>query len=116
MIKFSVPVQDTVSLHNLYINLRNTGKYPRSNLFLFIHTVSPLGSTFRDTFEIKLADDQGRWYGRGFGGIWTHQVLYRKNVKFPYKGVYRFELEQAMRKKVLPGIVDVGIRLERIKD
>jgi gliding motility-associated lipoprotein GldH len=32
---------------------------------------------------------------------------------FPHKGIYRFELEQAMRVKELKGIRDVGIRIEK---
>lgn len=114
IIIFNVQITDTVSLHNIYINLRNTGEYPMSNIFIFVKTISPLGFFVKDTFEIILADDKGKWNGKGFGNLWSNQVLYKKYVKFPYPGKYTFQYEHAMRIEKLPGIVDVGLKIEQI--
>ncbi len=113
-VHFEVNIMDTLHPCNIYVNIRNTGRYPKSNLFLFIETASPLGYSVRDTFEIVMADKRGKWYGKGFGDVWSHQVLYKKNVRFPYTGFYHFTLEQAMRVKKLPGIVDVGLKIEKV--
>ncbi len=110
---FEVEITDTLNAHNLLINLRNTGEYPRSNLFLFISATSPGGAFTRDTLELVLADPSGRWKGRGFGSIWQNRFFYRKNVRFPERGKYTFEVEQAMRIDDLRGIVDVGLRIEK---
>ena len=111
--EFEVEISDTVSLHNLYINLRNTGEYPRSNIFLFVSASAPGGAFNRDTLELSLADPSGKWQGRGYGSIWQNRFLYRQNVRFAQKGVYRFSIEQAMRIEDLPGITDVGILIEK---
>ena len=110
---FEVEITDTLNAHNLLINLRNTGEYPRSNLFLFISATSPRGAFTRDTLELVLAEPSGRWKGRGFGSVWQNRFFYRQNVRFPERGIYTFEVEQAMRIDDLPGILDVGLRIER---
>ena len=110
---FDVPVTDTLSINNIYINIRHTSLYLYRNLFLFINTTAPSGASIRDTFEITLADEKGKWLGSGLGDIWDNQILYKRNVQFPFSGTYRFELEQAMRRENLPFIMDVGLRIER---
>ncbi len=109
---FDVKIEDTLTPHNLLINIRNTGEYPRSNLFLFISVTSPGGSHTRDTLELILAEPSGRWKGRGFGSIWQNRFYYRQNVLFPERGTYTFEIEQAMRIEDISGIMDVGLRVE----
>jgi gliding motility-associated lipoprotein GldH len=115
IIQFEVPVEDTLSLHNLYVNVRNTSLYPTSNLHLFIKTTAPSGHAVIDTFEVILADSRGRWLGSGLGDIWDLQQPYKSNVRFAQEGNYLFEYEQAMRVKQLPFVLDVGLRVEKIK-
>jgi gliding motility-associated lipoprotein GldH len=110
---FDVEISDTLNPHNLLINLRNTGEYPNSNIFLFISATSPGGAFIRDTIELVLAEPSGKWKGRGFGSIWQNQFTYRQNIRFREEGIYRFKVEQAMRNEELPGITDVGLRIER---
>ena len=106
-------IPDTVSGYNVYINLRNASHYPFSNIFLFLNTVFPDGKIDRDTLEIMLAGPDGKWLGSGLGDIWDNRVLFKKNVSFPQKGEYRFELVHAMRLDPLPGIMDAGMRIEK---
>ena len=107
-------IQDTVNPHNVYINLRNASHYPFSNIFLFMNTTFPDGKLDRDTLEIKLAGADGKWLGDGLGDIWDNRILFKHNVAFPQVGEYRFELIQAMRLDPLPGIMDVGMRVEKV--
>jgi gliding motility-associated lipoprotein GldH len=111
--QFQVEVKDTISSHNIYVNIRNTTDYSNSNLFLFITTTSPAGFTKLDTLECFLADEQGKWLGKGFGYIRDNRILYKRNIRFPLKGSYKFDLKQAMRTEELKGIASVGIRVER---
>ena len=112
---FEVIVQDTITPYNLYINIRNTGLYPFSNLYLFITTTAPSGHSVKDTVEIILADEKGKWLGEGLGDIWDLQRLYKQNVRFAQKGLYMFEYEQAMRMEKLPFILDAGLRVEKAR-
>lgn len=112
---FLVNITDTVGAHNVYLNIRNAGFYPFSNLFLFINTHFPQGQIDRDTVELTLASPDGKWLGDGLGDIYDNRILFHRNVRFPQAGEYRFELNQAMRLNPLPGIMDAGIRIEKVK-
>lgn len=113
--RFEVPINDTLSIHSVYVTLRNDSSYPFSNVYLFVTTVAPSGAYVCDTMECILADDSGRWLGKGFAKYWDSRFAMRKNVKFPEKGIYNFTIQQGMRQEELPGIHDVGIRVERVK-
>ena len=112
-VTFEVQIEDTLSMHDLYINVRNTSLYPMRNLFLFVRTTAPSGHAVTDTVEIILADEKGRWYGSGLGDIWDLSQLYKQNIRFAQKGTYSFSCEQAMRTENLPFILDVGLRIEK---
>jgi len=89
------------------------GGYKLSNLFVFFTTRAPSGKMERDTVELTLADESGKWLGDGMGDIWDNRILFKNRFRFPEKGIYAFRLEQAMRYDILPQIMDVGIRIER---
>ncbi len=112
--KFETEIPDTSNGYNVYLNLRNAGNYPYSNVFLFVNTYFPNGTIDKDTVEIMLASPEGKWMGRGLGDIWDNRILFKRNVTFPGKGKYRFEISQAMRLNPLPGITDAGMRIEKV--
>lgn len=112
-LQYQVQITDTLLPHNVYINVRNAGMYPFSNLFMFLTTRFPQGQIDRDTLEIILATPEGKWMGDGLGDIWDNRVLLKSGVRFPQAGEYVFELTQAMRMDPLPGIMDAGIRIEK---
>lgn len=113
VVKLEAEITDSITPYNIYINVRNAGGYQFSNLFVFLTTHTPSGLTARDTVEITLADESGKWLGDGLGDIWDNRVLFRSNFRFPEKGLYKFELEQAMRIDPLPQIMDIGLRIEK---
>lgn len=111
-LKYEVEITDNTEAYNLFFNVRNSGKYNYSNLFVFFKSISPSGMERIDTIEVKLCDDRGKWLGKGLGDLWDTKVEVRKNIVFPEKGKYIFEVEQAMREEVLEYISDIGIRIE----
>lgn len=114
IVRFEVNITDTLTPHNLYVDIRNSGKYEMANLWLFIRTISPQGIEILDTLQCVLADEDGRWRGSGLGDIFDLQIPFKSSVVFPYSGIYVFEYEQGMRTSVLSGIRDMGLRIERV--
>ena len=110
---FEVDMNDTLSLHELHLVLRNNTDYPYSNFFLFLNIRFPDNTLFRDTIECMLADRRGRWTGKGFGSLKTNQFLFRDDVWFPQSGTYTFSFRHGMREPKIQGISDVGIRIDR---
>ena len=101
--------KDTFLFH---VNIADT-IHAHSNIYLFITTYAPNGNFLKDTFDITLADKSGKWLGQGAGNIFSLQVPYKKNVRFPYRGIYLFEIQHAMWNENLHGIADIGIRVEK---
>lgn len=113
--RFDVVIEDSISVFNYYLNLRHTTEYRYSNLFVFMQTTYPNGNISRDTIEFVLADKSGKWFGKGWGEIKDNSVLLVEGIKFPLKGPYTFQIQQAMRVDTLKGISNVGIRIENLK-
>lgn len=110
---FNIEIKDTLALHSMYIDVRNTTDYSYSNLFIFLDIEFPDGRILRDTLECVLADRRGQWTGRGFGALRFNRFLFRDDVWFPASGMYVFRLTHGMREETLSGITDAGIRIER---
>jgi gliding motility-associated lipoprotein GldH len=110
---FHVSLSDSSQAYNIYISVRHTGKFEFSNLYLFVTAHSPNGNSIRDTVEITLADERGKWLGKGAASVYTTYCLYRNNIRFPLHGIYTFDIEQAMWIKDLKNVNDVGLRIEK---
>ncbi len=122
VLKFEIPVQDTLNIYNLFINLRNTKEYRYSNLFLITQMTFPDKSKVIDTLEYEMTDAEGHFLGSGFSDIKENKLFYKKNARFQEPGIYLFQVEQAMRKRsevegiqLLLGVSDVGISIEKIE-
>jgi len=111
---YNVDITDTGKPYNLYINIRNSGMYSYSNLYLFIKTRFPDSTYFLDTVECVLADETGKWLGKGTGNVIFNRIPYKMNFRFPQKGNYAFYIEQGMRVTELSDIMDVGLRIEEV--
>lgn len=109
---FKVSVTDTIKSNNLSFILRTGSDYPFRNIFLFVTATSPEGKILTDTLQYVLADDKGKWYGRGFGDIHELDLPYKSNIFFPSKGEYTFKIQHGMRIENLPGVYDIGFRIE----
>jgi len=110
-----VNIQDTLSANNVFLNIRHSNDYPYRNMFMFISITDPSGQFKKDTVEVFLADEKGKWFGSGIGDVFQNKIPLLVNVRFQHQGVYTFEIEQAMRQNQLPGVLDIGLRIEKVK-
>jgi gliding motility-associated lipoprotein GldH len=112
---FKVPITDTLYSNNVFFTIRNGSSYPFRNIYLFVTTISPDGKKITDTLQYNLADEKGKWYGKGFGDIHELNLPYKSNVYFPLKGTYEFKIQHGMRVENLKGVYDFGLRIEKIR-
>jgi gliding motility-associated lipoprotein GldH len=110
---FEIEITDTLSLNNIYLQVRHSTDYPLSNLYMFVNVKGPHGQFRRDTVNMILATPEGKWTGKGVGHLRELRLLYMSQTRFVMPGLYNFSIEQAMRKAELP-VTDVGVRIERI--
>jgi gliding motility-associated lipoprotein GldH len=110
---FRFDITDTLSKHEFFIDLRHDQTYPFSNLYLFVDFDFPNGRQRRDTVLCELADARGAWLGTGSGPVVDHRIGFLSATAFPLSGAYEISVAHAMRRDPLPGVLDVGFRLER---
>ena len=113
---FVFNITDTVVQYNLYIVLRHTDVYRYNNIWLNIGTQSPGDSMRTQRFELQLGSDQHGWEGAGMDDIWeVRKPLTKGPFKFNKSGDYKFSVAQIMRENPLPGIMSVGVRVEKTR-
>ena len=98
------------------MNFRHGGDYPYQNIYLFIKSKSPSGKIAKDTAQMILANNKGRWMGKGIGDIFDYQFRFKQGPLFPEKGEYYFEIEQAMREENLDKVTDIGISVKKVNE
>ncbi len=113
---FDFIIKDTTASYNLYIVLRHTDAYRYNNIWLNVGTQSPGDSTRYQKFELQLGSDAKGWEGTGMDDIWELRKLITNGpVKFNKAGNYHFSVAQIMRENPLPNIMNIGIRVEKVK-
>ena len=111
--EFEFEIEDTEESYNLDLMIRNASFYPYNNIWVFIHQTDPNGLLDVDTLEIKLADEAGKWLGDGMGDLWDNKVPWKINYHFEKSGKYSYRVEHAMRTEKVPGILDLGLSVEK---
>ena len=92
LINFELTNLDTSFNYKVFLNIRHGVEYKYQNIFMFSKT-----DYNKDTLEIYLCDNAGKWYGKGWGDIKevtvdisninNNKIISSSNVSF----------EQAMR-------------------
>jgi gliding motility-associated lipoprotein GldH len=113
---FDFAINDTSTMYNLFIVLRHTDAYRYNNIWLNVGTQSPGDSTRFQRFDLQLGNDATGWEGTGMGDIWELRKSITKGpFKFNKAGNYKFVISQVMRENPLPGIMSVGVRVEKVR-
>ena len=109
-------ITDTVSSYNIFFVVRHTDAFHFNNLWVKLKSTAPGGSiSTTQQFDLPLASQTG-WTGTGMDDVFEHRILlYRRPVKFLRQGDYSIILEQVMRENPLEEIMNVGVRLEKVK-
>lgn len=120
-VTFNFSFQDTISPKNLFIHLRNTSDYPYSNIYVITTLIFPDETKIIDTLQYEMADNSGKFLGKGIADAKESKLFYKEQKIFPKAGNYKLQIRQAMRKngevdplKKLIGIQDIGFSIEKI--
>ena len=103
---------DTVVRGNLSLSVSHTNDYYYSNLYLEV-TVSDSLTACCDTVALPLADDFGRWNGRGIGTDFQYTRILGKDITL--RRPVSIAVRHIMRDDCLSGIEQVGISFEASK-
>lgn len=109
---FKVPVEDTTYRFKFSISLRTTTEYAYSNLWVYILSTAPDGSTSKVAQKLPLARPDGSWIGNESGTVVQTEVSFAAK-HFPLKGDYKFELLNATQQESLDHVLDIGLRIKK---
>lgn len=111
---FQFPLADSIpTTLRLFAEVRNRTDYPYQNLHLVIsHNLQDSTVWRTDTVTVSLADSTGKWKGNGWGSIYQSEVFIR-SVRPLHPANYTIRIMNGMKDEKLPGLNDIGIRIER---
>jgi gliding motility-associated lipoprotein GldH len=116
-LKFKFKITDATQRYHIFYNLRNTIKYPYSNLYLTYYLEDSKGKVVSTELQnISLFDaKRGKPFGDGLGDTFSHRlpIPVFQRYKFPKADTYTIRIVQYMRDNPLKGILTVGIRIEK---
>lgn len=110
----SFDITDTSSLYNVYVVVRHKNAYRFNNIWVKGTVLQPGDTTLRSRqYELRLANDETGWLGKGMDDIFEHRILIQQRTRFARPGEYRFTLEHTMRDDPLKHVMDIGLRIEK---
>lgn len=122
IVKFEINFEDTNRLYNLDFSIRHNTSYPYQNIIFFTHHFFNNQKMSTDTFNIDLAQKDGRWYGSGKSDIRELNAVNYSSNQLYKKGLHTFKLELAMRENnnlkidKLPHVSSISIYVTEINE
>ena len=114
--EISFAINDTVSLYDVYVVLRHTDAYNYNNIWIKATVQQPGEASGKSQqYDLTLATNDKGWLGSAMDDIYEHRVLIQPQTKFIKPGEYHFTVEQLMREDPLKHVLNVGIRVEKVK-
>ena len=116
VIDFTIQPEDTSSRYNVYLVLRHTDAYNFNNIWIKATVLQPGDTTVHsERYDLLLATNDKGWLGSGMDDIYEHRVQIQQQTRFARPGKYSITLEQIMREDPLKHILNVGVRIEKVK-
>jgi gliding motility-associated lipoprotein GldH len=114
--EISFEVSDTTSLYNIYAVIRHTDAYRYNNIYMNVSFQVPGDTLRKQRLDLRLATDDKGWLASGMDDIFEHRILItREPQRLTKAGIYKFTLENIMREDPLQHVMNVGIRVEKVK-
>lgn len=111
--RFDFSIEHPEKSHDLIANIRYNADYPFRNLYVTWVLADSSGNTLEtEMVNIRLFDEKtGRPLQKGISDLSFVQEPFMQGYRFPYAGKYSITMQQFMRRKSLPGIYSVGLRV-----
>jgi gliding motility-associated lipoprotein GldH len=111
---FTFEISDTTALYNVMFVIRHTDAYNYNNIWVKMQMKGP-GDSASIRREFVLANSAQGWLGSGIDDIYEHRIPFSARPAPLHKGVYTFTLQQDMREDPLDNVLNVGIRVQKVK-
>lgn len=112
--EFDFAIKDTTALYKVFFVIRHTEKYRYNNIWINLYSQPPGDTLHKAQYEMQLATNDKGWLATGMGDIYEHRKELTRPVRLK-TGTYKLKLENIMREDPLQHVLNVGIRIEKIK-
>ena len=112
-LEFVVPVEETEITYDIYIVLRHLPEFPHKQIPIHLTFFSPSGEFRTADHLLALNDDEGNSLSICVGDFCDVSILVREGFRFSEPGIYNFKIENKWKKVDLPGIMEVGLLVEK---
>jgi len=118
-VQFEFQIDDASKKYNLLMNIRNSLDYPYARIFVNYNLLKQDSVSLSKKMIAEYLFDQktGKPFGTsGLGDIYDHQFPILRSYSFEKTGLYKIKLDQFMRMDTIPGILAVGVRVEKVEE
>ena len=112
--EFNFAITDTASSYQLMLVLRHNEKYNYNNIWINLYSQPPGDTLHKAPYELQLATNEKGWLASGMDDIYEHRLKLTGKIMLK-RGNYKFIVEHIMREDPLLNVMNVGIRLEKVK-
>ena len=113
--EFNFTITDTTALYQVFFVIRHTEKYNYNNIWVNYYYQPPNDTLHKEAREFQLATNEKGWLATGMDDIYEHRNKLAPDAGKLKAGRYKFILENIMREDPLKEVMNVGIRVEKVK-
>ena len=113
--EFSFTITDTTVLYQVFFVIRHTEKYNYNNIWVNYYYQPPNDTLHKEAREFQLATNEKGWLATGMDDIYEHRIKLSPDAGKLKAGSYKFILENIMREDPLKEVLNVGVRIEKVK-
>src|SRR4030095_451788 len=113
--EFNFTITDTTALYQVFFVIRHTEKYNYNNIWVNYYYQPPNDTLHKEAREFQLATNEKGWLATGMDDIYEHRIKLAPDAGKLKAGSYKFILESIMREDPLKEVLNVGVRIEKVK-
>lgn len=114
-VRFEIPIEEEGISADIILAVRHLEVYPYNDLPMNLILTTPGGEERILEKTIILKDESGKFKGSVAGSYWDQEEVVWKSFYFNRKGTYVLELENLNPRPAIPGLVDLGLLIKKIK-
>ncbi len=112
---FDFPVKKNDAGYDIIFVIRHTNHFSEKSLYINFVMTTPSGEERIKDYNLFLKNRDGKFKGKEKDGLYQLDIPLRKGIKFHESGICKVEIENLMTKLNTPGLVEIGLVVERSK-
>jgi gliding motility-associated lipoprotein GldH len=113
--EFNFIITDTAAAYQVFFVIRHSEKYNYNNIWVNYYYQPSNDTLHKEAREFQLATNEKGWLATGMDDIYEHRIKLAPEAGKLKAGSYKFILENIMREDPLKEVLNVGIRVEKVK-